>query len=78
MKHERFEKIVEGDLNELFFAWVFGVLTLILPFVLLVDSERSFLGIVFNAFMDGLAFLFFIVFSLEYVKSRKVYWRKMK
>ncbi len=58
--------------------WHFGLISLGLPFFLLLLSEIDFSVIVFIAFTDGWAFFTFANSVTEYIDSRKVYWRKMK
>ena len=77
MKEERFEKVVEGDKDELMDIWHFGLVSLGLPFLLLL-SEINFFKIVLMAFVDGMIFHAFAISLRNYVHSRKVYWRKMK
>ncbi len=78
MKQERFEKVVEVY-EDIYIVWVwyFGILSLTFPLVLLLDNF-SFLNIVSLAFFDGVLFTLFGVNLWKYIKSRKVYWRKIE
>ncbi|KKM74032.1 hypothetical protein LCGC14_1404450 [marine sediment metagenome] len=78
MKQEKFEKVIEGDKRELRYACIFGILSLVFPMILILKTEITFLGLVFHAFLNGVIFLSFVNSALEYVGSRKVYWRKIK
>ncbi len=78
MKQERFEKVVKGDKDELISTWVNGLISLFFPFLLLSITKVSFSIIVFIAFIDGIFFILFVDSILDYIRSRKVYWRKIK
>lgn len=78
MKQTKFEKIVEWDKKLLVYTWFHGLVSILLPLMLLLITPLTFSDIVINAFLDGMVFVAFVQSIIEYGDSRKVYWRKIK
>ena len=78
MKQTKFEKVVEGDEEELMYVWIYGLLSICIPLSFLIITNVHFLGIVLLSFVDGMLFIGFVSSISEYLDSRKVYWRKIE
>ncbi len=71
MKEERFEKVVEyGESFIYFFAYMW--LTLFMWFVAVFNNSPV------SGFVAGAFFMITNFLIWDYVKARKVYWRKIK
>lgn len=77
-KGERFERIVEGDEEDFFYSWFYGLISILIPLLLLVPDEVFLFNLILISFIDGMIFSAFVLAIIGYAESRKVYWRMLK
>ena len=78
MKQRKFRKVIKADKGHLTNSWACGLISIILPLMLLVGEHPTFSTIVSYAFLDGVSFTIFIFSLTKYVFSRKVFYKEIK